>query len=481
MSNSVKLGVEAEYSTCTPDRQHVNVLIGIEGPSSPDSGDISKAHQEIVAIIDTSGSMSGEKIKLVKKSLSFLSEQLTDNDTLSIVSFDTEARLILKMCTMDSQGKRNAASAIQLMGTKGMTNLSGGIILGFEQFNITRKDSRVSSMVIFTDGMANRGITETKELCQLVSNLVETIPESLAIFTIGYGEDYNSDAMRAISEQTTGGVSHHISNTDMMSDVINGCFGGLLSVCAQVPKLTISTHMGVAFSFLSKVKYEKKEGHGIVELGDICFGENRDLVLDVRISESDFPTPVISLSLSYFNISTLQVETTETTLIIPRKHQPCEQNKNVSRHVARVKCSKDMETASACLKSANPKEAQTHLEQARDLIDELDWKSDKMLSALREDVEKLLKYTKEAIANISRVSFASVEADSASQAHERQFGNDAYDGGTRQAFKQKAKEHHAPSASNNYVSSSGPYDDMGPQPRAPTSNYNNNVGPYDIM
>lgn len=42
---------------------------------------------DLVCVVDNSGSMSGEKLKLVQNSLRYLTKILSDEDRISIVSF----------------------------------------------------------------------------------------------------------------------------------------------------------------------------------------------------------------------------------------------------------------------------------------------------------------------------------------------------------------------------------------------------------
>ena len=43
---------------------------------------------DLICVIDRSGSMSGEKMRLVQETLKFLIETLGDNDRLALVVFD---------------------------------------------------------------------------------------------------------------------------------------------------------------------------------------------------------------------------------------------------------------------------------------------------------------------------------------------------------------------------------------------------------
>lgn len=46
---------------------------------------------DLICVVDQSGSMGGEKIRLLKQTLIYITEQLNELDRLSIISFDTNA------------------------------------------------------------------------------------------------------------------------------------------------------------------------------------------------------------------------------------------------------------------------------------------------------------------------------------------------------------------------------------------------------
>jgi Mg-chelatase subunit ChlD len=60
-------------------------------PSEGESLELSRVPIDLVCVVDQSGSMSGEKMALLKQTLVYITEQLNDLDRLAIVSFDTAA------------------------------------------------------------------------------------------------------------------------------------------------------------------------------------------------------------------------------------------------------------------------------------------------------------------------------------------------------------------------------------------------------
>ncbi len=60
-------------------------------PSDGESLALSRVPIDLVCVVDQSGSMSGEKMRLLKQTLVYITEQLNGFDRLAIISFDTEA------------------------------------------------------------------------------------------------------------------------------------------------------------------------------------------------------------------------------------------------------------------------------------------------------------------------------------------------------------------------------------------------------
>ena len=70
----------------------------------------------ILLIIDTSGSMYGEKIMLVLKSIEFTLSMLKPNDTFGIIQFDTESKILFPLQKCDLDYKTKIINANQMVG-----------------------------------------------------------------------------------------------------------------------------------------------------------------------------------------------------------------------------------------------------------------------------------------------------------------------------------------------------------------------------
>ena len=112
----------------------------------------------VTFVVDVSGSMEGEdRIGLVQDSLEVLAENLRPDDTVSVVTYGSEARLLLPPTKVaDRDGVLDAVRGLQIDGS---TNLEGGVRLGYEQARAMFREDGVNAVVLASDGVANVGDT----------------------------------------------------------------------------------------------------------------------------------------------------------------------------------------------------------------------------------------------------------------------------------------------------------------------------------
>lgn len=55
---------------------------------------------DLILCIDISGSMSGQKLQMVKETLIFILDQLNDEDRVSLVAFDDKVDILAKLNSM---------------------------------------------------------------------------------------------------------------------------------------------------------------------------------------------------------------------------------------------------------------------------------------------------------------------------------------------------------------------------------------------
>eukprot|EP01002_Notosolenus_urceolatus_P007793 NODE_307_length_2265_cov_155.196751_g239_i0.p1 GENE.NODE_307_length_2265_cov_155.196751_g239_i0~~NODE_307_length_2265_cov_155.196751_g239_i0.p1 ORF type:complete len:624 (-),score=246.36 NODE_307_length_2265_cov_155.196751_g239_i0:394-2241(-) len=102
-------------------------------PEMPVEQGAERAPLYVSAVIDKSGSMSGPKLELVKKTLGFVTQQLQAKDRMGLVTFDSNVSEEFPLTNMDAAGVLTATQKVKDLNAGSCTNLSGGLFKGLEQ------------------------------------------------------------------------------------------------------------------------------------------------------------------------------------------------------------------------------------------------------------------------------------------------------------------------------------------------------------
>jgi Ca-activated chloride channel family protein len=130
-----------------------------------------RAPLNISLVVDRSGSMSGEKLRYVKKAVEFVIQNLNPGDYLSIVQYDDQVQVLSPSAPVTD--KSALLRLVASIREGGSTNLSGGMLEGFNQVKITRKEGYVNRVLLLTDGLANVGITDPSQLYNIVQRQLQ--------------------------------------------------------------------------------------------------------------------------------------------------------------------------------------------------------------------------------------------------------------------------------------------------------------------
>jgi len=156
----LKAEPQNEQYTYDEDVEKFYSQIVVEAPKCETT---SRPSLDIVSVLDVSGSMSGEKISLVRKSMRRLVRSLGPQDRVAFVTFDSRVSTVMKFCNLDEQNKTRAYDIISKLRPGSSTNLCGGVVEGVEQLLADRVND-VASILLFTDGEANVGHRDTHSI-----------------------------------------------------------------------------------------------------------------------------------------------------------------------------------------------------------------------------------------------------------------------------------------------------------------------------
>jgi len=155
------------------------------------AGRLESQPMNIVLAIDSSGSMSRvDRIAILESVLETIGRELQESDTVSVIGFSQDARLILDSISSDSSARLSEVSS--QLNPRGGTDLEAGLRLAYETAVRTYRRGAVNRIILFTDGAANLGNTVAEDLTELVE---ENRRAGIALDSFGIGFDGHNDVM----------------------------------------------------------------------------------------------------------------------------------------------------------------------------------------------------------------------------------------------------------------------------------------------
>ena len=172
--------------------------VGIQGYAIERS---ERKDASLTFVIDISGSMDLEnRLGLVKQSLEYLVEQLRPSDTVSIVVYGSEARVVLDPTRGDDQGA--ILEAIHSLQPEGATNAQAGLNLGYRMALRAFNSEGINRVILCSDGVANVGDTSAEDIWQTVKARAS---EGITLTTVGFGMgNYNDVLMEQLADDGDG-------------------------------------------------------------------------------------------------------------------------------------------------------------------------------------------------------------------------------------------------------------------------------------
>jgi len=322
---TMKVALHTEQTQLAAAAAHsLQVLVSMAAPEAPPS---QRQPLELCAVVDRSGSMSGSKMTAMKEALRFLvSHGLQSDDRFALVAFDNNVEVRLPVTSMDAKGKKAGLEMVDALDTGGTTNLSGGLLRGLDLLGQSTNANTNKAVMIFTDGIANNGITDPAGILAAAQGAMAGSPTTL--FTFGFGADHTESLLRSLAEDTNG-LYYYVQKSEDIPVSFADCLGGLVSVVAQNATLTIE---GVEGTAVAKVHCNYKQeaatdGSGVLALalGDIYAEDEKDVLISCTLPALGAPrtalAPALRVSLRYFSVGASMMESVSAELALGRPEQ----------------------------------------------------------------------------------------------------------------------------------------------------------------
>jgi len=239
-----------------------------------------RAPLAVALVLDCSGSMAGEPIEHVLRSVEILIDLLTERDQLAIVVFNNQVGVRCGLTQCNEEGRRLVRASLTGIVADGGTNMHGGMEVGAGVLMTAAAGLR-RAMVVLSDGQPNVGISSASQLAAYTSGL-----RPIGVSTLGFGIHHNEDILTAIATAGSGRYAYIpdpiVARVDLARAAL--AHGGIV---AERLELELRPTEGVELLRVLPATQLRHGGHGVkASIGDVFVDEFRLLALELAIDIS---------------------------------------------------------------------------------------------------------------------------------------------------------------------------------------------------
>jgi len=279
-------------------KKNNEMMLSVIPPNKREDQERAPAH--ICCVIDISASMGDEAkiqdkaglyegfglsvLDIVKHAVKTIIQSLGDNDSLALVSFSTDAQVVLNLTKMNNIGKRKAITALEKLQPYEKTNIWEGLFSGFE---VLRKGSIVkgnSVVFLLTDGQPNIIPAGGHQAKLEEYDGKYGLPG--IINTFGFGYSLDSKLLNELSAIGNGAYAF-IPDGSFVGTVFVNALSNLLATVACNVELAIELKLSgkEEFPMLKEYGYWIEKGSLKINLGSVIFEQAKRIVLPCETSE----------------------------------------------------------------------------------------------------------------------------------------------------------------------------------------------------
>ncbi|MBB1310626.1 VWA domain-containing protein [Pseudoalteromonas sp. SR41-8] len=284
-SIATPFNVHTEMATA-PWNEHRQLLkIGIKG-FEIEKADLKAAN--LVFLLDVSGSMNApNKLPLLKTSLTMLTKQLDENDSVAIVVYAGAAGVVLPATKGNDQ--QTISAALDKLAAGGSTNGEQGIELAYQIAAENFKKGGINRVILATDGDFNVGTQSIDKLKELVASKRKT---GIALTTLGFGQGNYNDGLMEQLANIGNGQHAYIDNINEARKVLVDELSSTMQIIAKDVKIQVEFNpQQVAeyrlIGYQNRVLANEDFNNDKVDAAELGAGHSVTALYEITLANSD--------------------------------------------------------------------------------------------------------------------------------------------------------------------------------------------------
>lgn len=174
--------------------------------------------KDVIVVLDTSGSMEGEKFQQARAALLYVLDHLNPEDRFGIVEFSTGARQYDSDLQHASEAS-NAAAWVARLSPRGGTDINLALLNAMAMV----EEQRPTIVLFLTDGLPTEGETDVPGI---LTNVEDSAPANVRLFPFGVGFDVDTILLDSLA-QAHHGRSTYVRPGEPLDEVVSGFYASV--------------------------------------------------------------------------------------------------------------------------------------------------------------------------------------------------------------------------------------------------------------
>jgi Ca-activated chloride channel homolog len=234
---------------------------------------------DVALVVDTSGSMSGDKIANARLAAASFLDGLSDGDIASVYSFNTDVTELAPPTTINQATRAVLLQRVQGLYASGGTNLHDGLLAGRLATDRAPASHPVRRIVMISDGRATVGNTDANAIADVASQATE---HGTQVTSIGVGLDYDEGMLNAMAVRSAGRL-YHLEAPQQMATILHNELELLGDTVAANVYIEFTPEEGVVVEGTDVVRLDRRGSTVRIPLGSLHGAQHREVLLRARI------------------------------------------------------------------------------------------------------------------------------------------------------------------------------------------------------
>lgn len=239
---------------------------------------------DTVVVLDRSGSMGDDnKWQFATQAVYSLLDRLTPDDRIALITFDTHARVNLRLAQADTENKARIRQVVRSLRPGASTNIGDALNLAGQITAASGPAERRSRIVLLSDGHANTGVVDPAELAGISRRIAD---RGNILSTIGMGLGFNETLMASLADHGMGSFNY-LEHLEALGSILAQELSDSRQVLAEGSELRIHLPPGVDLVDVAGLPFTLDGRTAVIRTGQIFQNSSKHYTTTLRVASRD--------------------------------------------------------------------------------------------------------------------------------------------------------------------------------------------------